>query len=164
MLLQSHNFIHLLVELGGNDPDFLCSFVYGPAVWREKVAFWHDLHTLNHGENMPWVCMRDFNDILSQGEKQGGRVTLVSFSRGLSHFIQSMGFVDLGYVGSKFTWCNKCPGLANIRERLDRGISNLPWRLAFPNAVIYHHPVTNSDHTPLDMSLFGLEERAPKSF
>lgn len=95
----------------GDDTRFLCSLVYGPAVCKEKVAFWYQLQQLNQGENLPWVCLGDFNDIMSQTKKQGGRAILSLLSQGLSHFIQSMGFVDLGFVGSKFTWCNKRLGL-----------------------------------------------------
>lgn len=108
--------------------------------------------------------MGDFNDILSLADKQGGRVGVLSTSSGLSHFMQIMGFVDLGFVGSKFTWCNKRLSVANIRERLDRGISNLPWRLAYPNVTITHDPITNSDHNPIILSLFRSTEHAPKPF
>lgn len=49
-----------------------------------------------------------------------------------------MGFVDLGFVGSRFTWSNRRSGMANIRERIDRGIANLQWRVTFPDARIQH--------------------------
>lgn len=74
-----------------------------------------------------------------------------------------MDFVDLGFVGTKFTWCNKRPGFTNIRERLDRGIANIPWRVVYQNAVIQHYDITTSDHIPLVLSLYGLEQLAPKA-
>lgn len=67
-------------------------------------------------------------------------------------------------MGSKFTRCNNRPGFANIRERLDRCISILPWQVAYPNAIISHYPITNSDHCLLLLSLFGSVDAAPKSF
>lgn len=119
--------IHMEVQPGGEDPKFLCSLVYGPPVWKEKAAFWQDMRQLAPVDNTPWICLGDFNDIACQTEKQGSRKVMASGSRGLS---QSMGFVDLGFEGSRFTWCNKRLGSANIRERLDRGISNVlgGWR------------------------------------
>lgn len=62
---------------------------------------------------MPWMFLGDFNDILRSNEKQGDRTFSTSSSRGLQHFTQTMGFVDLGFVGSKFTWYNKHPGMVN---------------------------------------------------
>lgn len=107
MLEQSQNFFHLDMFLGGVAPSFLCFIVYGPTVWKEKSSFWNELQQLNRDEHQPWFCMGDFNDILCSAEKQGGRLCSSSSSGGLSHFIQSMGFVDLGFLDSKFTWCNK---------------------------------------------------------
>lgn len=75
-----------------------------------------------------------------------------------------MDFVDLGFVGKKFTWCNRRSGFANIRERLDRGIANIPWRVVYPNAVIQHYDITTSDHITLVLSLLGLEQHAPEAF
>lgn len=75
-----------------------------------------------------------------------------------------MDFVDLGCVGTKYTWCNKRPGFANIRERLDRGIANIPRRMAYPNAIIQHYDITTSDQLPLVLLLDGMEQPAPKPF
>lgn len=36
--------------------------------------------------------------------------------------------------------------------------------MAFPNAAIIHYPVTNSNHTPVVLSIFGFAESALKSF
>lgn len=147
ILWSSRFIIHSEVEPGGDDSNFLCSLLYGPMLWKEKAKFWCDLQNLNNDDNMPWVCLGDFNAIASQMKKQGGRAVSSSSSRGLVHFMQTMGFLDLGFMGSKFTWCNKRLGFANIRERLDRDISNIPWRLAYPEATICHYPITSSDHT-----------------
>nr|POF10195.1 hypothetical protein CFP56_14135 [Quercus suber] len=59
------------------------------------------------------------------------------------------GAVDLGYNGSKFTWAKGKWGNASIKRRLDRGIANISWRLAFPNATISHLGAIRSDHAPI---------------
>lgn len=157
VLWDSKNIVHLDVEPGGDVPRFFCSLVYGPSVWRDKEEFWCKLQSLAPTVNSPWLCMGDFNYVVRQQEKQGGRRLQASGSRaGLLPFMQRFGFVDLGYFESKFTWCNKRLGLANIREWLDWGISNIPWRMAFSDAMIYHYPLV--------LSLFGNEQRAPKPF
>lgn len=119
---------------------------------------------LSPNVDMPWLCIGDFNALLRREEKKGGRILSSSSSRGLMHFMNTMNFVDLGYVGSKFPWCNERSGLANIRERLDRGIANIPWRVAYLSAIVQHYPLTNSDHVPLVLALNGLENSAPKAF
>lgn len=87
-----------------------------------------------------------------------------SSSRGLRHFMDILGFVDLGYGRRNFTWTNGRSGLACIRERLDRNIANVPWCLHFPNAGVKHFSVTNSDHIPLILNFFGSEASVAKGF
>lgn len=48
--------------------------------------------------------MGDFNDVINQEEKQGGRYLYSGSSRGLNHFIESMGlwiwdFLETGSLG-----------------------------------------------------------------
>ncbi|KAB1212547.1 hypothetical protein CJ030_MR5G006241 [Morella rubra] len=40
VLWQSANLIHLEIYMSGEIPDFFCSLIYGPSVWREKEGFW----------------------------------------------------------------------------------------------------------------------------
>lgn len=126
ILWSSQNIIHLEVENGGDDPNFLCSLVHRLSVWREKEIFWCELKNLNHNENMPWVCLRDFNDILSQKEMQGGRAISSSSSRGLSHFMHTMRFVTWAM------WVRSSLGVTNARGLQ---ISESVWIEVF---LIYH--------------------------
>ena len=67
----------------------------------------------------------------------------------LKNLMFDLGSVDLGFSGTKYTWRNNRWGQGSIQERLDRGIANMHWRLAFPRAVVYHLGAVNSDHCPL---------------
>lgn len=87
-----------------------------------------------------------------------------SSSRGLQHFMDSIGFVDLDFFGRNFTWTNDHSRLVCIRERLDRSIANIAWHTSFPNAIVKHYRVTNSDHVPLILNLFGCEISVAKTF
>lgn len=61
-----------------------------------------------------WACIGDFNDLLDENEKQGGRdVNLLShvFLRNFSHNMRAL---DIGFTGNPFTWCNRRGGGANI--------------------------------------------------
>lgn len=90
-----------------------------------------------------------------------GRVVRASSSRGLANFMDAMGMVDLGFVGFCYTLLNRGSALANIRERIDKGVANTQWRMAFPNANIFHDYVP-SDHVPLVLNIFGSNSSAPK--
>ncbi|KAK3017177.1 hypothetical protein RJ639_007120 [Escallonia herrerae] len=72
--------------------------------------------------------------------------------------------IDLGYSGNPFTWTNRRPVQAKIRERLDRGLANSQWCILFPNARIRHLPAHNSDHNPILLDTFGNSFSDPKPY
>ena len=65
--------------------------------------------------------------------------------------------MDMGFVGSKYTWSKHFDNGVSIWERLDRGMANNSWFLKFPGAKVHHLSCNTSDHLPLFFNLFGLE-------
>lgn len=102
------------------------------------------------------MCIGDLNDLTSSQDKRGGRSFRALSARGLSSFVDLQGAVDLGFSRNRFTWNNDRPRAAHTKERLDKGVSSLDWRLAFPNATITHCPISKSDHKPIVLHLWGL--------
>ena len=82
----------------------------------------------------------------------------------LKDLLFDLGAVDLGYTGKKFTWCNKRWGKGSIRERLDRGIASVEWRVLFPKAVLYHLGAIKSDHSPLLLDSNPNDPSSPRPF
>lgn len=164
VLLLSHHIFHLLVHPENEVPSFLCSLVYGPSLWKDKGNFWKAMELLEGEPGTLRVCLGDFNYVLCQSEKRGGRTVRVSSSRGLVNFLESHGYVDLGFSGRQFTWSNRRAGLAHTQERIDRSIANIPWRTAFPNATVSHHPIAPSDHISIILDFLGVEISVPKAF
>lgn len=46
--------------------------------------------------------------------------------------LDECGFMDVGYVGPKFTWARHFDNGNSIWERLDRGLATNNWFLKFP--------------------------------
>jgi hypothetical protein len=67
----------------------------------------------------PWLLARDFNVILSLGEKFGGRNFGSPPYNAFVDFVQELGLIDLGFNGNRYTWYNKRLGHGKIKERLD---------------------------------------------
>jgi len=74
------------------------------------------------------------------------------------------GAIDLGYSGNKFTWAKGRWGNAMIKRKLDRGIANISWRLAFPKASLSHLGAIMSDHTPILLDTNPVEDFAHRPF
>uniref|UniRef100_A0A2N9GUD6 Reverse transcriptase domain-containing protein n=1 Tax=Fagus sylvatica TaxID=28930 RepID=A0A2N9GUD6_FAGSY len=84
---------------------------------RYRREFWESLQEVVREFGGPWMCVGDFNCIISQEEKRGGSKIGSSSGGGLREFMEDRGGIDLGFIGYEFTWCNKRCGLANIKER-----------------------------------------------
>ena len=103
---------------------------------------------MNEGKDYygPWLCIGDFNMILSLSEKFCGRLFACSSYDPFLSFLDSFGLVDLGFSGNPFTWSNKHQDHHHIKEHLDLGIANSQWIHLFPHFAMHHLPVQTLDH------------------
>ena len=70
---------------------------------------------------LPLLILDDFNCILNDFDKQGGKPFQVNrHIREFRGFIRRSGWFDLGFREPKYTWCNNRMGKAQIGERIDR--------------------------------------------
>jgi hypothetical protein len=93
---------------------------------------------------MPWLALGDFNEILFNYEKEGGRPRTQQAMQLFHDALKDCDLEDMGYVGDLFTWRR-----GNMRERLDRGMVNHNWNDLFPNASMINSDTTRSDHRPV---------------
>lgn len=54
-----------------------------------------------------------------------------SSNGGYARMINDLGWIDIGFSGSPYTWNNRRRGAANIMELLDRGFTNNEWKVQF---------------------------------
>ena len=98
---------------------------------------------------MSWVCLGDFNEILSNSEKWGGPERPQQQMEGFRRVVNGCGFIDLGYEGPKFTWCNQRSVGERIRLRLDRVLATTDWKDHYRDARVLHVADSTSDHCAL---------------
>ncbi|KAK3019305.1 hypothetical protein RJ639_004625 [Escallonia herrerae] len=110
---------------------------------QEKPVFGDNLTRIMESFSGPWLGIGDFNEIIASSEKVGGRPFASLSAGGLISVINETELIDLGFSSNSFTWNNKKPLIANIKERIDRGLANPAWRLLFPYASIQHCQPTN---------------------
>uniref|UniRef100_A0A2N9G9R7 Reverse transcriptase domain-containing protein n=1 Tax=Fagus sylvatica TaxID=28930 RepID=A0A2N9G9R7_FAGSY len=131
---------------------------------RESIPFWDHLNKIAAAFLSPWLCCGDFNCIVSQAEKKGGRSFVESSKGELRNFLDNCNLIDLGFKGNSFTWTNKRMGRDNIKERLDRAVANVEWKRLFPKATIKHLPMLSSNHAPLVINSHEDIPNGPKPF
>ncbi|GLT65286.1 hypothetical protein SLA2020_377250 [Shorea laevis] len=163
VVLNRHQ-ISFLVFSDPTSTPWQITCAHAPSAGADRDDFWKLLADTGDRFRGSWLLIGDFNAILSSDEKQGGRNFGSSSHNVFVDFVHSNGLVDLGFSGNPFTWSNKRQGIHNIKERLDRGLSNHEWIIMFPNALVTHLPATVSDHSPLLLSTNCDRPRLPKPF
>ncbi len=103
------------------------SCFYGHPEVQMRPQSWSLLRHLASLAPHPWLCIGDFNEIVSNSEKSSNiirpRGQMVSFQKALD----DCRLLDLGFTGPKYTWCNGRLGNDITRERLDRAVANNEW-------------------------------------
>lgn len=125
---------------------------YGQPETHRRYESWHLLAFLNNQLHLPWLCLGDFNEILSNSEKQGGAIRSQQQMDGFRKVVDYCAFQDLGYCGSDFTWCNMQGGENRIYLRLDRAFANLEWMENFGGTKAHHLVDSTFDHSALLIS------------
>jgi len=129
-----------------------------------KPLFWDNMMHLGANFSGPWLCICDFNMILSQQDKMGGLPYASSSTDFFHEFVNSFGMIDLGFIGNPFTWSNHREGHQLIRQRLDRGMASSQWAHLFPSFSILHLPASASDHNPIFLNTVHYDSTLVRPF
>ncbi|XP_031110827.1 uncharacterized protein LOC116014988 [Ipomoea triloba] len=136
----------------GNDPPWVLSLVYGsPNISLCKKLF-TELTSADFNHQSCWLACGDFNSITSIEEVSNSSCFNSSRCSDFRNWIFREGLIDLGYIGSKFTWMRGINSASFRGARLDRALCNADWKFRFPEAVVEHLPMIDSDHSPLLIS------------
>ncbi|KAI9126130.1 hypothetical protein K1719_002551 [Acacia pycnantha] len=148
VLYKSKNIIHVVVETNSLSAPKLISFIYGPPKEGERRLTWDTLRKMALNVEVAWLVVGDFNDVLTQAEKEGGNPRSMRKIIKFQSLLYDCNLLDLEFKGSQFTWSNKRPG-GIVRERLDRALGNVKFREEFVKALVFHIEPIGSDHHAL---------------
>ncbi|XP_050280935.1 pentatricopeptide repeat-containing protein At1g08070, chloroplastic-like [Quercus robur] len=147
--------------LNFGDADFACKLFdempfrnvvacfYGWPEEQRKHELWQLLKHLHTRISTPWLCVGDYNEILSSNEKQGGVPKPLNHMEAFRATLLHYGLEDLGFQGNIFTWNNGRHGNAFVQERLDRACATAEWKEIYPETRVFHLQTSYSDHIPI---------------
>ena len=104
IVVDSHRYyINAIINKSGNDQQRFTGF-YGEPDSSKRNEAWEKLRSLSSNQNIPWLCAGDFNEITRQEEKIGGALRSFNQMQLFRDVIDECGFMDLGFMGPKYTW------------------------------------------------------------
>ncbi|XP_073361310.1 uncharacterized protein [Aegilops tauschii subsp. strangulata] len=128
-----------------------CRFTgfYGEPRTELRKKSWDAIRFLRAQDNLPWLCVGDFNEAMFQSDQFGGNTRSFNQMEDFRVCLADCGLVDLGYTGYPYTWDNKRDGEDNIQVMLDRATCNDGFAEMFPDISVEHIVTEESDHVAL---------------
>ena len=138
--------IHVMVEVLPSNFEFICTAVYASPRFHKRCVLWNNFKNAASLHDKPWVIVGDFNEVLLEGDKYGGRSISSSRSLLFKECLDYCSMVDMGFVGPRFTWTNKRNFSALVEERINRFFANPSWYALHPDTRVTHLTRCVSDH------------------
>ncbi|KAL0403940.1 UNVERIFIED_CONTAM: hypothetical protein Sradi_2034800 [Sesamum radiatum] len=151
--LSSYSKNHIDVDVLSEDTTANWRFtgIYGEADVTKRKEVWNRLVHLSKRSDAAWICAGDFNEILCTTEKTGTRRPQWQIDD-FRNALAASDLTDLGFQGTKYTWCNRRQNPNTVWARLDRACGNTRWVSKWPNICVEHRGVPYSDHALLVIS------------
>ena len=93
------------------------SFVYGHPNHTKREEVWIELRNIRNLVHKHWVCIGDFNQILSQEDKFGFSYRKIEGAEVFRQTLFDLGLCDLQAKGQHFTWMNGHGDESFVMER-----------------------------------------------
>ncbi|KAG8482208.1 hypothetical protein CXB51_026860 [Gossypium anomalum] len=154
----SNNHIDSYIQLD-NDVSFHFTGFYENADLNKRQSSWDILRKVGETIRENWIIGGDFNAILDNAEKEGGRRKPTALIDDFRPVVDDLSLVDLKTDNGWFTWANNREGDAFVKERLDRFFISDNNLECFPFMATKVIRQSASDH---DAILLDTEGRKPK--
>ncbi|PPR91254.1 hypothetical protein GOBAR_AA29435 [Gossypium barbadense] len=154
----SSNHIDSIIKLENDNPIRFTGF-YGNAIPNKRQCSWNMLRRVGQSVTEKWIIEGDFNTILDNAEKEGGRRKPSALMEDFREVVDELSMADLKTDNGWFTWVNNRDGTALVKERLDRFLmpTNDVARFPFMETKVIHQ--STSDH---DAIILDTEGRKPR--
>ena len=103
---------------------FIFSAIYTSPRFHERCILWNNLKNVANLHEKPWIIAGDFNKVLADGDKFGGRVVNLNRSLLFEDCLDYCNMIYMGFTGPRFTWTNRRNINALIQERIDYFFAN----------------------------------------
>lgn len=151
LLKVRRSYIHMEIGTGAGR-SWMLAEVYANPNPSVRRFLWKRLEDLI--PNCPWALVGDFNCVLKDEE----RCSKKGDSPFFKNWVCRCSLIDVGYIGSPFTWRHGVSVESRRAVRLDRPLCYDEWRRMFPSASIRHLAHGHSDHCPILLELQGVKE------
>jgi len=118
--------------------------------WKER---WYLLWFLRAQSDAPWLCLGDFNEVLTVEEQFGVNEQEPWQVAAFQVVINDCHFSDLGFSGLPYTWDNRQEGNRNVKVRLDRAFADDRLLSAVGETDVLHVPLAELDHCGLVVTM-----------
>ncbi|GER50778.1 ferrochelatase-2 [Striga asiatica] len=131
---------------------------------KTRAHQWQYLNYAKDNWGSKWVIAGDWNDILCEGEKNGGRLRPEASFWGFRTCLANFGGQEIYMEGYPFTWGNNRPAKGYIEEKLDRMVASLHWLQSYPEAKVINIFRSASDHNLLLLHTGTPQENKKRQF
>ena len=106
-LAMSEQEIHVLAKVIFSTFELMCFAVYASPKFHERCILWNNLKNATNLHDKPWIIAEDFNKVLAEGDKFGGRAISSNRSLLFKECLDYCNMIDMGFTGPRFTWINR---------------------------------------------------------
>ncbi|KAK7829332.1 hypothetical protein CFP56_029493 [Quercus suber] len=152
VVYDSQNLIHINLPDNRGFP-LSITFVYGHPDHAKRGEVWQQLRQIKQYALPSWLCIGDFNQILSKEEKLSFKNENIIGAEDLQRVLMDLQLCDLSASGLRFTWMNKREDEDFVIERLDRAFGNVEWVNKYPFYSLRNLPIVKSNHGPIILDL-----------
>lgn len=142
---------------------FFSTFVYGAPEVPRRQEIWNQLTDIGDLRAEPWFLTGDFNEIIDNSEKTGGKDRPESSFSNFRSFLATNDLFDLRHQGISLSWRGTRHS-HRVHCRLDRAMANSSWSDLFPKSSCIYLPFEGSDHRPLFSSFTSIKKKRGRNF
>ncbi|KAK5802521.1 hypothetical protein PVK06_030121 [Gossypium arboreum] len=145
------NYNDSIIKLENNNPIRFTGF-YGNVEPNKRQCSWNMLRRVGKSVKEKWIIGGDFNAILDNEEKEGGKRKPSALMEDFREVVDELSMVHLKTDNGWFTWVNNRDGMALVKERLDRFLmsANDVARFPFMETKVIRQSTSDHDAIILD--------------